>query len=137
MKVVVDQNTEDLKDILFDLLEPTKVKKFTVSFDGNGDSGQIEDISLDKNILEMKVEGVKVPNGIRYSPNGSEQLWEDANTLNDVIDSICYESLEKVCGGWEINEGSYGEFTFDVKNRKVRLGFNERVMDVRSSEYEL
>lgn len=135
MKLKPDDNTLALKDIVFDILQG-KVKQFTASFDGSGDSGQIEDIDLEDAILDIKVEGVKIPNGIQYSQEGTKQLWDEAKTLRDVIDSVCYESLEEACSGWEINDGSYGEFVFDVKNRKVTLDFNERITDVRSSTYE-
>ena len=36
--------------------------------------------------------------------------------------------------GWEINEGSYGTFSFDVLNRKISLEFNERVESVNTTE---
>jgi len=136
MKVNLAPHSEDLKDIVFDFLDERGVDTFTVRFDGSGDSGQIEDIELDKELLENKLDGIKVPNGIRYSQNGAEQLWTEARNLEKVIESVCYQVLEQVCSGWEINDGSYGEFTFDVKKRKVSLDFNERITDVRSSTYK-
>lgn len=134
MKIKTDENTNDLKDILFDLLAD-EVESFTVSFDGSGDSGQIEDISLDEKILKKKVDGVKVANGTMYSVNGPETMWDNAETIRDVVEGVCYQVLTDACSGWEINDGSYGEFNFDVKNRKVSLDFNERITDVRSSTY--
>lgn len=136
MKLKPSQLILDLKDIVCDILTKEKIKNFIVHFDGNGDSGQIEDITLEDKILEMPVEGVKIPNGTQYSQSGRKQLWADAKTLQDVIDSICYESLEQACSGWEINDGSYGDFTFDVENRKVELDFNEREMTVKNNTYE-
>lgn len=137
MKIKLDGNTNDLKDIIFDILTENEVSKFTVSFDGSGDSGQIEDISSEvpNKVLHKEVQGVRIPNGTRYSQGKPEIIWEEAKTVEDVIQSVCYQVLEQVCGGWEIDDGSYGEFTFDVKNRKVSLDFNERISDVRSSEY--
>lgn len=135
MEITPSEHTTDLKDILFDILKEKKVKEFTVSFDGSGDSGQIEDISLSDKILNAPVDGIKVSAGIQYSGGTATQLYEEAKYIRDVIDGVCYKVLEQVCGGWEINEGSYGEFKFDVKNRTVTLDFNERVMDVNSSEY--
>lgn len=55
MKITPVETTVDLKDILFDLLAKEKVKKFSVTFDGSGDSGQIEDIDLEDNILQKKL----------------------------------------------------------------------------------
>jgi hypothetical protein len=134
MNVALDDQTSDMKDIVFDLLKD-KVENFTVSFDGSGDSGGIDSIELDPEFLEMKVEGVKVKNGIRYADNGPEVIYEDVDTLEKVIEGVCYEALGTVCSGWEINDGSYGEFSFDIENRKVVLDFNQRFTDVRNSEY--
>jgi hypothetical protein len=136
MKLKTDSHTADLKDILFDLLQKENVKTFTVSFDGSGDSGQIEDIALENKILDKPVEGIKIPAGMQYSAEDKVQLWDDAKTIRDIVDSVCYEVLENACGGWEINDGSYGEFTFDVNKRTAKLDFNERVMEVNSTNYE-
>lgn len=135
MKLTPDAHTTDLKDIVFDLMEEKKIESFTVNFDGSGDSGQVDCISLPDEVIEEKVSGVKVPNGIRYSSTGTEQMYEDADKISDVIEAVCYQILEQVCSGWEINDGSFGEFTFNVKKRKVSLDFNERVTDVNSSTY--
>lgn len=134
--IKTSDHVQDLKDILFDLLKKEKVKTFSVSFDGAGDSGQLEQIELNDKILKKKVEGVKIPAGTQWGPDGKTQLWEDAKTIENVIESVCYEVLEQVCGGWEIDEGSYGGFLFDVKERKVTLDFNERITEVRSREYD-
>jgi len=138
MKIKLDDHTNDLKDIIFDILNENKVKNFTVSFDGSGDSGQVEDISseIPSEVLHKEIQGVRIRKGTRYSQGKAEIIWEEAKTVEDVIQSVCYETLEQVCGGWEINDGSYGEFTFDVKNRKVSLDFNERITDVKSSQYD-
>lgn len=136
MKITPVDTTVDLKDILFDLLAKEKVKKFAVTFDGSGDSGQIEDVDLEDNILQKEVEGVRIPNGWQYSTEGKTRIYDDAKTIHDIVDGICYDVLEQVSSGWEINSGSYGTFTFDVKKRKVSLDFNERIEDVRTTEYE-
>ncbi len=138
MKIKLDDHTNDLKDIIFDILTENKVKNFTVSFDGSGDSGQVEDISSEvpSKVLHKEIQGVRIPNGTRYSQGKAEIIWEEAKTVEDVIQSVCYQALERVCGGWEIDDGSYGEFIFDVKNRKISLDFNERISDVRSSQYD-
>lgn len=136
MKITPVETTVDLKDILFDLLAQEKINKFAVTFDGSGDSGQIEDVDLEDNILDKEVEGVRIPNGWQYSTEGKTRIYDDAKTIRDIVDGICYDVLEQVAGGWEINSGSYGTFIFDVKKRRVSLDFNERIEDVNNSEYE-
>jgi len=64
----------------------------TLKYNGSGDSGYIED-TFDEN-------GASVP---------------------AAIEDWCYQELESNFGGWEINEGSDGEFIFDFKNSVVDL----------------
>lgn len=133
-----DDHVHDNKDLVFDIMEQEGISSFEVEFDGSGDSGQIEAISLDKKLLERKMKGCKVKNGTRWDPTTmtSSPVWENDVTLQSMIEGVCYDVLEQNFGGWEINDGSYGTFTFDVKKRKVGLVMNERVMDVNTSEYK-
>lgn len=137
MKISTNQLVKDNKDILFDLLEKTKVNSFDVSFDGSGDSGQIEDIALAEKVLNKKVEGARVSNGTTWDPITKQTTinWQNDVDVRGLIEGICYDTLEESFGGWEINDGSFGTFRFDVKKRKVILEMNERVMDVNYKEF--
>lgn len=133
-----DEHVRDNKDFVFDILEQEGIASFEVEFDGSGDSGQIESISLDEKLLKRKIEGCKVKNGSRYDPvtKTSSPVWEHDVTLQSLIEGVCYDILEDNFGGWEINDGSYGTFSFDVKKRKAGLTMNERVMEVNTNEYK-
>ena len=132
-----DERVRDTKDFVFDILEKAGIASFEVEFNGEGDSGQIEGISLDEKLLSRKIKGCKVKNGTRWDPTTqtSSPVWENDVTLQSIIESVCYDILGNF-GGWEINEGSYGTFNFDVKERKAGLTMNERVADVNTSEYK-
>lgn len=128
---------KDNKDILFDILSGEGVDFFEVSFDGSGDSGQIEDVGLDGKILKKNVPGVRVSNGTRWDPQTqtSTPIWQEDVDVRCLAEGVCYDILEESFGGWEINDGAYGVFKFDVKKRKVTLEFNERIMESKYSEY--
>lgn len=126
---------KDHKDLIFDICEREGVKSFTVSFEGSGDSGQIEDVGLEGKIRKLPVEGAKVSEGTRWLNGQNSAVFRNATDLEDLITSVCYEVLESACGGWENNDGAYGEFYFDVKKRKVQLDFNERIMESNYTEY--
>lgn len=151
MKIKVPEQIADNKDIVFDLLAPLGVKEFTVSFEGSGDSGSVEGAGSfvfkeKKNekkllkevevLLKKKVDGGRVSNGTRFGPNGPETIWKVDVTLDDMISGVCYDVLEERHGGWEINEGSHGYFTFNVEKRKVYFQYSERVISENTSEYE-
>jgi hypothetical protein len=49
--------------------------------------------------------------------------------LREAIEELCYSYLEQDYGGWENNDGAFGEFIFDVATRKIGLEFNSRFTD--------
>jgi hypothetical protein len=69
---------------------------FMLSFQGGGDSGSLEDE------IYAKKDGNNIGS---YDVPASIESW-------------CYDALP---GGWEIDEGSWGTFTFDCENRNINL----------------
>jgi hypothetical protein len=132
-------------NLLFDTLAQTKVSTIEVDFEGCGDSGQIEAVdytdSKGKGIDEAYLDKVIVKGSAKTSyhkwdEKKKEMVLTEATEGNvrEIIEEICYDKLGASHGGWEINEGSYGTFYFDVSTRKVRLEYNERIEEVRTSE---
>jgi hypothetical protein len=128
--------------LLFDTLQETRVASIEVTFDGCGDSGQIESVIYEdhrgKEVSEPKLL-------VKGSFTGKHHEWDDEKKtfvevgggegkIRDIVEQVCYDKLEASHGGWEINGGSYGTFHFDVLNRKVVLEYNERIEEVNSSE---
>ena len=132
-------------NLLFDTLAQTKVSSIEVSFEGCGDSGQIEAVDytdangkgIDEAYLNKTI--------VKGSEKTSYHKWDEKTkklvkteategNVREIIEEICYDKLGASHGGWEINEGSYGTFYFDVSTRKVRLEYNERIEEVRTSE---
>ena len=56
--------------------------------------------------------------------------------VRDAIEKLAYDFLEEEHDGWENEDGAYGEFTFDVGERTIRLEYNERVMTTSYFEHE-
>ncbi|NDA90214.1 MAG: hypothetical protein EBY20_04815 [Alphaproteobacteria bacterium] len=132
-------------NLLFDTLAQTKVSSIEVSFEGCGDSGQIESVDYTdangKGIDEAYLDKVIVKGSERTSyhewdEKKKQMVLTEAREGNvrGIIEEICYDKLGASHGGWELNEGSYGTFYFDVSTRKVRLEYNERIEEVRTSE---
>ena len=128
--------------LLFDTLEETRVASIEVTFDGCGDSGQIDEVVYEDHRGKEVSEPTLVVKG---SFTGKHHEWDDKKKafvevggsegkVRDIIEQVCYDKLEASHGGWEINGGSYGTFHFDILNRKVNLEFNERIEEVKSSE---
>jgi hypothetical protein len=132
-------------NLLFDTLAQTKVSSIEVCFEGCGDSGQIESVDytdangngIDEAYLNNTI--------VKGSAKTSYHQWDEKKkklvltearegNIREIIEEICYDKLGASHGGWELNEGSYGTFSFDVSTRKVSLHYNERIEEVRTSE---
>lgn len=114
----------DLKANLFDSLEASGIVLVTVTFDGCGDSGQIEDIAAFDEHGQVDLNGLTL-----QAPDGQPAYVPDAEVADpiaDAIETLAYDLLESEHGGWENNDGAYGEFTFDVVNRTIALEHNQR-----------
>lgn len=117
---------------LFDALEAADIASVTVTFDGQGDSGQIEDISPFCKANKPR----KLPRrhlAIQTANHDGSSADEETLTVEQVLEHLCYDLLEDDQGGWEINEGAFGEFVFDVTDRSLTLTFNARFSDFETS----
>lgn len=82
----------------------------TIDYDGSGDSGYINDISIEPE--------------------------RDISEAHQDLEEFAYDTLSNKHGGWEINEGSCGTITIDFTENKVRIEHNERIESWDSSESE-
>jgi hypothetical protein len=112
------------KDRLFAGLMAAGITHVTVTFDGAGDSGQIESIGAwsGETAVDFPL------SEIRYAA----LTWDDPEvemrslSLADVVEQLAYDFLSDAHGGWENNDGAYGEFCLDASARCIHLEFNER-----------
>ena len=120
------------------------ISKIEVTFDGYGDSGQIESVAIfakDKDVTGF-AENKSVPDYVQHTgtsySSGSHRKhsWKFNSNCREAVEDFCYDILQTKHGGWEINGGSFGSFTFDMTDEglKIRLDMNERIEDCVSSE---
>ena len=107
------------------------------SYFSEGDSTGIE---YDDMIEEWEEKGVfddvSIPEDgymvLKYN-GGSDSGYIESDFDNgerspDEIEEWCYKQLEENFGGWEINEGSQGEFQFDFNEKTVILSHTYNTM---------
>lgn len=101
------EDIEDNESVVeaLNLMKTNKIESLEITYDGSGDSGGID--SWDQQ-----------PN----NPNISDQL-------EGLLEDWIYSTLETYHGGWEINEGSSGIFTFypNDSDNTVDLNHNMNV----------
>lgn len=121
------------KTAVFDVLAAAGVVSVVVTFDGYGDSGQIE--SIDGRDAHGEV---AVP---EHQVTIASATWEaeiERNTMScrEAVEQLAYDLLNATYGGWENNDGAYGEFDFDVAARSISLDYNGRYTAVESYSHE-
>jgi hypothetical protein len=131
---LADQLRQRTKADLFHVLRSRDIAFVTVGFDGFGDSGQIEGVAA----LTADNKPVKLPAKrltIKTANDDGTATKESTVTVRDVIETLCYELLAREHDGWEINEGAYGEFVFNVGRDAIELTFNSRFTDYETSTH--
>lgn len=123
------------KAALFGALEEASIVIVVVTFDGCGDSGQIESIEAQdahNNVVALPDDQIE----IAKAPWEGTEPERRSLPVREAIEEMAYRFLGQTHGGWEDNEGAYGEFTFDVAARTITLEYNERFIDTEYSEHE-
>ena len=124
------------KAALFSALASLGIARVVVAFDGSGDSGQIEAMEAFTagNAAAALGGDLRIP--IRRAPWDGSAAETHELTLADAIEALAYDLLAETHGGWEDNEGAYGEFSFDVASQTITLEYNERVLQTEYYEHE-
>lgn len=125
---------ETNKAALFDALAIAGIACVVVSFDGYGDSGQIESV-------EAKAGDEIVPLPTTTIAIGAA-VWGKAEPetrsmpLEEAVEHLAYDFLEETHSGWEDGDGAYGDFTFDVAKRSIMLDYNDRYTASENHQHE-
>jgi hypothetical protein len=141
-----ETRAKSTKELVFDALKQSQVREVIVDFDGAGDSGQINDVLYKKGVGKkegvsddtldnLDIEGAEVVHSTKWDKD--KDKWVEVMkpaTLRDLIEQLCYDLLEANHGGWEINEGSFGEFHLIVKDNTIELTYNQRVESIETEE---
>lgn len=123
------------KDSLLDALSAAGVARVTVSYDGEGDSGQTdraEAIAQDGSAIDLATLTAPDPQAA-----SSDNAVKAAVQLSQLVENFLWAALDAHHAGFENNDGGFGELTIDVTERSVTLEHSDRIMQVESSLVEL
>ncbi|MGL4241516.1 MAG: DUF6878 family protein [Beijerinckiaceae bacterium] len=113
---------------LFAVLAGAGIATVTVEFDGYGDSGQIESVdALGKDGVSCDLPSTSL--AMRRALWGEPEPASEEMTVAEAIERLAYDLLGGAHPGWEINDGSYGTFVFDVAMGAITLECNVRFTD--------
>ncbi len=120
------------KAALFDALQAAGITRVSVVFNGEGDSGQIESVdafNAENTIIPLPAVTITL----------QHVVWEGLSIetkelpVTEVIEQMTYQFLGMTNGGWQNNDGAYGDVSFDVAERTITLDINERFVDSTNS----
>jgi hypothetical protein len=126
------------REWVLEALQAAGIQRVLVTFDGSGDSGQIESVEArDPQGAEVQIAEVEVPMKSVYFEHRQITTAQQTKSLPEAIEELCYNILGDLHGGWEDNEGAFGEFTIDVAARTIALEYNERFIESISYNHTL
>jgi hypothetical protein len=129
----LSETTKANKAVIFEALSAAGIDLVNVTFDGEGDSGQIENIIARKGEVQIPISDQTVT--VQSASWDGKEVTVREQSLGEAIEQLCYDFLEQEHGGWENNDGAFGEFTLDVEGKNVELEFNGRYSDVHTSTH--
>jgi hypothetical protein len=119
------------KAVVFEALSQAGITRVCVGFDGYGDQGQMERATAQTNGKGTEFPSVAV--SLWESRYGGTELKAHELPLQEAVEHLCYRCLEERHGGWENNEGSFGEFALDVPARTITLEHYGRIIETAYS----
>jgi hypothetical protein len=138
-------SAERNKAALVEAIKPIGLTRIEVDFNGSGDSGQVDEVRYFigkkepedlETIKRTLVQQAKINNSTNWSDDKKEWVTTTKSpTIEELVEQICYDLLSANHGGWEINEGSFGEFVFVFnKGNKIHLTFHQRIESTETTE---
>jgi hypothetical protein len=115
------------------------IATITITYDGAGDEGQIDRVSL----AGPHADGEAAPE--IAMPHVQCTSWtvpyrgdvsEIETSFESAIEDLGYEFIAQYHSGWENGEGAFGELVIDVVAGKATLEHSTRFVDTDCSSYE-
>jgi hypothetical protein len=126
------------REKIFSVARDIGARKIRVSYSGGGDSGSIDGVELldedDEPISDDPTVSVAKKVGKLEADGWREIIKTQVVSLRAAVEEWCYDHLESRFGGWEINEGSQGEFVFRIPDDEIDHHHEENVMTTNNTD---
>ena len=123
-------------------LKELGVHEIVIEFDGSGDSGSIEYISIrrsDGTEIDVKFTTDYPVRSSRYE-NGDwiNEVQVKQMSIKEVLESYCYDELEKTNIDWYNNDGGFGELRITLSDEaSIELEVNQRYTEYNTYSFNL
>lgn len=123
------------KEAVAKYLKQYNIEKVVLEYNGSGDDGQIESTTALNGNDEVEIPDINdIENhyDVWCSVEGN-MTKSRRGSLTDLIEQLAFSVLCRTYGGWEINDGSYGQITINQDGSGV-IEHNEIIQDTDYSE---
>ena len=121
---------------LCSILLTHNVVRVDASYDGSGDSGDLELWFETETMRQEPGNNAPVPIRKRKSERDMEKLLVDGPqplTTQEKFTEFVNSLWDLLPCGWEIDDGAYGEIVVNTATREITVEHNERYTEVRST----
>jgi len=119
------------KRVLLKALSAHQIASVAITYDGEGDSGQIQDISA----VNSKNEPVSLNRPVKLAMYEGRPPTHYC-CLREAIDDFAWIMLVEYHGGFENDDGGFGRIIVNVGKRSITLDHKDRVTDVVNTTTE-
>ena len=130
---------ETLKDTC-KLLKTMGVTQVTCTYDGSGDSGDMNDLTFISGNPKLPIGEHKSQTMqnflLQHVTNVEQNKQIFTQKMADAFENALWKLVTDSFEGWENNDGAYGEIAITVENGKITLEHNQRYTEVNTYERE-
>ncbi|QEG27059.1 hypothetical protein GobsT_18120 [Gemmata obscuriglobus] len=96
------------------LLQQSAVSRLEISYDSSDDEGMIDSVTC-------------------FGPDGAQV--KPTPEINSLVEELVCEMLDEQQGGWELDDGSFGEVEIDVETGLASFSHTVRVIDYSDEDF--
>jgi len=145
MQITMKDDALNIWRKVLSVCKASNYAQIVVTFDGCGDSGQIEDmdfqfydeLAIPKHPATLSIGVFDVQEGFEHHEGRWQPIVKRKElTLADALETVTYDILDANIPGWEINEGTSGTITYDIDTGAIRCEFNERLVNIVEGTFD-
>ncbi len=145
MRITMRNDALKIWHAVLSLCRASNYERIIVTFDGCGDSGQVENIDFQfngelppKHPATRSIGVFDVRQGSVYRNDRWEPVIEQEElTLEDAIEIVTYDILGATIGGWEIGSGTVGTINYDIPTGVIRCDYKEHASNFVEGTFDL
>ena len=131
---ICEQVLADNKSVVFEALRKAAIVTVHIEFDGSGDEGTIDGVTARDAHGDIAIPEFSVDVGHAGSCG---TVTRSTMKLAGAVEEVVYDILTIHHDGWEINDGAFGELTFDVSAGTITYEHHSRFTETETFSFEL